>query len=47
MLFRTIYDKNHDILFLKLIDFRKNYIQPIELHEKSFIERSKNSSTLP
>ena len=26
---------------LKLIDFRKNYIEPIELHEKDYNEMSK------
>jgi len=29
----TIYYKNHEILFLKLIDFRKNYYNPMKFME--------------
>jgi len=41
MLFATIYDKNHEILFLKLIDFRKNYIQPLKFMKKNHHRRPK------
>jgi len=44
MLFVTIYDKNHEILFLKLIDFRKNYYNPMKFTKKYNIEGPKSVS---